>query len=222
MNDVEKKSFLARETTRREFLKLTGKGIGGTIVSMSILSLFGCTEDAPVAALAFALPTGLLISDPSRCTGCQRCETTCSLLQEGKVSSYISKIRVAENYNFGTNGPKLDFWSKDGHYGNFMMTPETCKQCREPFCGRACPVGAISADPKNNNARTVDKEKCIGCGACADACPWHFPRLDPETNKSSKCVACGICATVCPTGALKVIPWEDVKYTMNRNGYRLA
>jgi len=212
--DQEKKKFLDRERTRRDFLKLTGKSIGGAVVSLSILNLFGIEAEA---AQAYALPQGLLIADKSKCTGCQRCETLCSSIHDGKVQPFISRIHVSENYNFGQDGPKLNYIKEDGQFGNFKMNPDTCKQCREPFCGRACPVGAITADTKWKNARTVNKEKCVGCGACVKACPWKMPKIDPEAKKASKCVTCGMCADNCPTGALTVISWEDVKIAMNKN-----
>ena len=51
----------------------------------------------------------------------------------------------------------------------------------------------------------IDKELCIGCEQCLDACP--FDALDmqgdfPEVNDS--CTLCGSCADVCPEGAIKV------------------
>lgn len=218
--DQDKKGFLDRERTRRDFLKFSGKSIGGAIVSLSVLNLFGCQNAE--TAVAYALPQGLLVVDKSKCTGCQRCESICSAMHDGKIQPFIARIHVAENYNFGTDGPKLNYASADGQFGNLMMNPETCKQCREPFCGNACPKDAIFADPKNNNARVVDKEKCIGCGACVQACPWDMPRVDPETKKSSKCVTCGACAEYCPTGALNVIAWEDVKVAMKKNKHLFA
>ncbi|MBW8381919.1 MAG: ferredoxin-like protein [Youngiibacter sp.] len=215
----EKKSFFNKEQTRRDFLKLTGKGIGGAVVSLSILSLFGCdTKEVS----AFPIAEGLLVADRSKCTGCQRCEITCTAMNEGKIQPFISRINVSKNYNFGKEGPKINFASADGQYGNLLMSPSTCKQCREPFCGNACPVGAIFADKNNGNARTVNKELCIGCGTCVQACPWHMPNVDAETKKSSKCITCGECAKACPTGALSVIPWEDIKVAMDRHGMLLG
>ena len=217
MSEESKKGFLERETTRRDFLKITGKGVGGAILSLSVLSLFGYGDTKEVSA--FALSAGLLIADKNRCTGCQRCEVTCSAIYEQKIQPYIAKVKVSRNFNYGLEGPKLNYMAADGEHGNRLMNPETCKQCREPFCGNACPKQAIIADPNNKGARVVVKDKCIGCGTCTTACPWHLPTVDPETKKSSKCRACGVCATVCPTAALKLIPWEDIKVAMNRNGY---
>ena len=49
------------------------------------------------------------------------------------------------------------------------------------------------------------KEKCCGCGACADICPAHiismqrnglgfpYPHVDGE-----KCLNCNLCNSVCP------------------------
>jgi Fe-S-cluster-containing dehydrogenase component len=222
MSEETKKGFLDKETTRREFLKLTGKGLGGAVATLSILSLFGYTEADAKNVAAFALANGVLIADRNRCTGCLRCEIVCTANNDGKVHPFISRIKVSRNYGFGTDGPKVNYRYEDGEFGNTLMTPETCRQCKDPACANACPEKAIVADPKNQNARTILKENCIGCGSCTAACPWHLPTVDPETHKSTKCILCGNCAENCPTGALKLIPWEDVRVTLTKHGYKLG
>ena len=86
---------------------------------------------------------------------------------------------------------------------------------KDCLCLYVCPSGAT--DTENS---VIDPEKCIGCGACVEACPWHMPRLDAETKKSSKCISCGMCAQNCPTKALQIIPWEDVRVAMEARGHR--
>lgn len=216
-----KKNILDRETTRRDFLKLSGKGLGGAAISLSLLSLLGYDTSNAEELSMFPLATGVLIADRNKCVGCQRCEINCTSVNDSKIQPYISRIKVSRNYNYGIDGPKLAYWKEDGEYGNHLMSPETCRQCAEPYCGKACPMSAIETDPRNN-ARVVNKNKCVGCGVCTEACPWNLPTVDPETNKSTKCLTCGMCARNCPTGALAIVPWEKVKYALETLKYQNA
>ena len=138
----------------------------------------------------------------NRCVGCQRCEINCTLTNDGCCSSYISRVKVTRNLYSSRNG--------NGLYteNNWTYFPDTCRQCEDPACGNACPVGAIYAG--EDGIRRVDTEKCVGCGACTQACPWHMPTVNPVTHKSSKCVMCGACVEGCPSGALSIIPWDEV------------
>ena len=211
----EKKGFLSREYTRRQFMQLSGKGLTGVALSSSLLSLLGATraqaESGQVQVLA--TPDYLLVANRGKCTGCQRCEANCTLANDGKPSPYMARIHIRDYVNFGVEGPTDDFRNGDGFFGQWAIAPETCKQCANAPCLNACPVGAIFVDDFSG-ARVVDTEKCVGCGMCKNACPWDMPRINPETRKSSKCINCGACVRGCPTSALTMIPWEDVAAAM--------
>ncbi len=54
---------------------------------------------------------------------------------------------------------------------------------------------------------TVDKEKCIGCGACAAVCPANPNVFEIKDGKSvvvspDSCINCGACVTSCPVQAI--------------------
>ena len=204
MSDKKEKGFMTREVTRRQFMKISGKGLAGVALSTSMLSLFRTTQ-AEVdsgAVTTFALAQGLLVVNADKCTGCQRCELNCTLVNDGRVSSYTSRIKVTRNLFSSRNG--------NGLYTENRWTyfPDTCRQCADPACANACPMKAIYAD--ENGIKRVDEEKCVGCGACTQACPWHMPTVDPITHKSKKCIQCGACVAGCPSGALSIIPWDEV------------
>lgn len=222
MFEREIEDFIEKVRTRREFLKISGKGIAGVAVTTSVLNLIGCSKQTEPAdnteVSAFVTPAGLLVSEPSKCTGCQRCEMVCTVANDGKIHPLVSRVKIARNFNYGKELTE-NYRKENGYYGNFLMTPETCHQCEDAKCAAACPAKAISQN-ENTGAWTVDENLCVGCGACSAACPWNMPTVDPETSKSTKCILCGACADNCITGALRIIPWEKWEATLRKNGYR--
>ncbi|MGA1821931.1 MAG: 4Fe-4S binding protein [Thermoplasmatota archaeon] len=52
----------------------------------------------------------------------------------------------------------------------------------------------------------IDKEACVGCGACIGTCPVQALSLvdDKAEVDANTCVDCGACVGVCPTGALSL------------------
>ncbi|MCM0760910.1 nitroreductase family protein [Sporomusa sphaeroides DSM 2875] len=52
---------------------------------------------------------------------------------------------------------------------------------------------------------TVDQERCINCGICAEVCPAGIIRMrrnQPEVLLEKACMACGHCIAVCPRDAI--------------------
>ncbi|MBQ3418875.1 MAG: 4Fe-4S binding protein [Erysipelotrichaceae bacterium] len=51
----------------------------------------------------------------------------------------------------------------------------------------------------------IDRDTCIGCGACTDVCPTGSLAIDAEGKcvcTEDTCVDCGACVGTCPTGAI--------------------
>ena len=101
---------------------------------------------------------------------------------------------------------------------NQYRVTENCQNCLAASCQKVCPKGAISFV---NGKSYIDQEKCIKCGKCAKACPYHaIIHLErpcqaacgmdaigiDEHGKAiinqDKCVACGQCLVSCPFGAI--------------------
>lgn len=94
-----------------------------------------------------------------------------------------------------------------------------CRGCIAHRCKEACKSDAIYLDSRQK--AHIDQDKCIECGLCAKACPYHaiiqnkrpcesachVRAITMDDEKSAlinpnKCTACGACVTQCPFGAI--------------------
>ncbi len=51
----------------------------------------------------------------------------------------------------------------------------------------------------------VNKEICLGCGACVGVCPVEALKLGDDGKAESdadKCIDCGACISTCPVQAI--------------------
>ena len=66
---------------------------------------------------------------------------------------------------------------------------------------KKCPAGACTALTQY----AIDEDKCIGCSACAKACPANAisgERKQPHSIDPDKCIKCGACLGKCKFGAI--------------------
>lgn len=52
----------------------------------------------------------------------------------------------------------------------------------------------------------INKEKCVGCGACVDTCPVSALSMNGDKAQcdESACVDCGACVSACPVEAISL------------------
>lgn len=120
---------------------------------------------------------GYLLIDTKKCTGCMSCMIACTLAHEGRVDLSKARIQIKKNV-FGT-------------YPNDDIEQYVCRQCADPACVSACPVGALHVDPATG-VRVIDKARCVGCRKCVKACTLTPSRIvfDTAGKKALKCDLC--------------------------------
>ena len=56
----------------------------------------------------------------------------------------------------------------------------------------------------------IDHDKCVGCEACIDACPFGaLSMVDGQIQVSEACTACGACLLSCPMHALNLLKEQE-------------
>lgn len=126
-----------------------------------------------------------------RCRGCRSCELVCSFVNEKEFNP--SKSRIAA----------IAFL--EGKYPLPYNFVSTCRQCADAPCLTICPVGAIDRLPDKTKRVVVNRDICIGCGKCIDACPFGAMLFAKDVKKVFKCELCDgnpACASICPSGAI--------------------
>ena len=102
-----------------------------------------------------------LVIDLRRCIGCNACTVACKQEQGTPFGVHYARVVTREV----------------GTYPATKRTflPVLCNHCQDAPCVEACPTGASYT--RADGIVMVDKEKCIGCRACAVSCPYmnrHF------------------------------------------------
>ena len=125
----------------------------------------------------------ILHAIPELCTGCRICELVCAMRQSGVLSPARGSIHVSHNEADGT------------------FTPDICRHCRRPLCMEACPVPeAMRFHDMLMGVVVIEPEHCIGCLACADACPFDAIHVGPgqTVQKCDLCDGDPLCVKYCP------------------------
>ena len=141
-----------------------------------------------------------MVIDLNRCVGCHACAMACRAewqvpAKEGYRRNWVKRLGPADA----------------GSGLSFTFYPGLCNHCDRPACTQVCPADPVEKtfkDPKTGATKTmtvpatwkdpfngsvqIDKERCQGCGACADACPYgaRYVNETPDGPKADKCTFC--------------------------------
>jgi CRP-like cAMP-binding protein/Fe-S-cluster-containing hydrogenase component 2 len=88
----------------------------------------------------------LLVLDLEKCTRCDECTKACSDAHDGVTRLIREGLR----------------------YDKYLVA-SSCRSCLDPYCMVGCPVGSIR---RVNSREIIIEDHCIGCGKCAENCPY--------------------------------------------------
>ncbi len=110
--------------------------------------------------------------DLKNCIACHACSVACKMNNNLPVDLWYNRVITV-------GGEYMD--TATGTYPNDLHRdyyPVTCQHCSNPSCVEVCPTGASYVD--DNGCVQVDKEQCIGCESCINACPYDVRTLLAE------------------------------------------
>ncbi len=201
--------------SRRDFLKKAG-----TVTAASTLGLAVNTKIFGAGAAGKGLPRYGMVVDLRKCYGCRACTISCK--SEFQVPLGVFRTVVGEKQKGAFPKTKRFF------------QPRLCNHCANPPCVEDCPVDPVKAIHKYNGTTVeyekkatyqrpdglvlVDYERCVGCLACVEACPYKARYEDPiklaggepDNHTIGKCVFCfhridknvaPSCVNTCPAEA---------------------
>jgi len=134
--------------------------------------------------------------DYQSCINCKACEVACK--EENGVQLGADKQRIwvgmTEKTIFGRP------------FSNFY--PSQCNHCQDAPCVEVCPTGASYF--AEGGLVMADKDKCILCKGCMEACPYDARFVDDKAVAVDKCTFCydtrisqgettTACQATCPT-----------------------
>ena len=129
------------------------------------------------------------------CIGCHACTVACKAENDVPVGGFRTNVKYVDIGKYPTVKR------------NFLV--QRCNHCTDAPCVTICPVNALSKRP--DGIVDIDRDACIGCRACMQACPYDALYLNEDLGAVEKCHFCAhrvekglepACVTVCPVGAI--------------------
>jgi len=142
------------------------------------------------------------VIDNRKCIGCHACTVACKAEHDVPIGVNRTWVKYIEK---GTFPDTRRFFS--------VMR---CNHCADAPCTTICPVTALYT--REDGIVDFDGNRCIGCKACIQGCPYDAIYIDPDSNTAAKCNYCAHrvevrleppCAVVCPEHAIIAGDMDD-------------
>ena len=151
---------------------------------------------------------GFLI-DNRKCIECHACTVACKSEHQVPIGVDRTWVKYIEKGDFPNN--------------RRLFTVLRCNHCEDAPCVTICPVTSLYQ--REDGIVDFDSDRCIGCQACLQACPYDALYLDPDTDAAAKCNFCShrievglepSCVTVCPEQAIVAGDLDDSNSEISR------
>ena len=160
----------------------------------------------------------VFVIDVGICNGCYNCQIACKDEHVGndwmpyaKHQPDTGQFWLRQTEHIRGTVPKVKM-----HY-----IPMPCMHCSKAPCISACPIENVIYR-RNDGLVIIDPEKCTGCKACVDVCPYKAIFFNEGLNIAQKCTGCAHlldsgewkiprCVDACPTEAIKFGEEDDLK-----------
>jgi Fe-S-cluster-containing dehydrogenase component/formate-dependent nitrite reductase membrane component NrfD len=142
------------------------------------------------------------VIDQRRCIGCHACTVACKEENRVPLGAFRTWVKYVERGTF----------PETRRYFGVLR----CNHCDHAPCVTICPTVALHR--RLDGIVDLDRDRCIGCKSCMQACPYDALYIDPDDRTAAKCHYCAhrvevglepACVIVCPEQAIVAGDLDD-------------